>query len=134
MSVGILLITHDDVGSSLLESLKKNFGDLPMPVQVLPIRHEHDPQAFAYHAEQICLALNQGQGVLILTDLFGATPCNIAQTLMENHRVRLIAGVNLPMLVKLLNYPSTDLDTLANKAISGGFQGIFDVNSLLSSG
>ncbi|OQW93192.1 MAG: hypothetical protein BWK79_12440 [Beggiatoa sp. IS2] len=132
MSVGILIITHDDIGTSLLESLKQMLGHLPLPVKVLPIRHENEPLTFCYHAERLFLSLNEGHGVLILTDLFGATPCNIACSLVNNYRVRVVCGVNLPMLVKLMNYPSADLDTLANKALSGGVQGIIDVNSVLN--
>jgi mannose PTS system EIIA component len=132
MSVGVLLITHDDIGSNLLDSLQQMLGALPLPVKVLPIRHENEPLAFCYHAENLCQTLNEGQGVLVLTDLFGATPCNIACSLIPNYRVRVVCGVNLPMLVKIMNYPSADLDTLANKALSGGCQGIFDVNSVYS--
>ncbi|HAI70406.1 MAG TPA: PTS fructose transporter subunit IIA [Gammaproteobacteria bacterium] len=132
MSVGVLLITHDDIGSNLLDSLQQMMGVLPLPVKVLPIRHENEPLAFCFHAENLCQTLNDGQGVLVLTDLFGATPCNIACSLIPNYRVRVVCGVNLPMLVKVMNYPQADLDTLANKALSGGCQGIFDVNSVFS--
>ena len=133
MSVGILLITHDDIGSSLLESLERMLGEtLPLQVKVLPIRHENEPLAFCYHAENLCQSLNEGGGVLVLTDLFGATPCNIACSLIPHSRVRVVAGVNLPMLIKIMNYPSADLDVLANKALSGGCQGVLDVNSVLN--
>lgn len=132
MNVGILLITHDDIGTSLLESLQKMLGrNLPLPVKVLPIRHEDEPLEFCYHADQLCQSLNQGQGVLVLTDLFGATPCNVACSLIPNHRVRVVGGVNLPMLVKLMNYPSTNLDSLVNIALSGGCQGVVDVDKLM---
>ena len=130
MSVGILLITHDDIGSSLLESLQQMMGTLPLAVKVLPIRHENDPLAFRYHAENLCQSLNEGHGVLVLTDLFGATPCNIACSLITNHRVRVVSGVNFPMLLKIMNYPNVDLDTLANHALSGGCQGVLDVNAI----
>lgn len=132
MSVGVLLITHDDIGTSLLESLQQMLGTLPLKVKVLPIRHESEPITFCYHVEKLFLSLNEGHGVLVLTDLFGATPCNIACSLVNNYRVRIVCGVNLPMLVKIMNYPSADLDTLANKALSGGCQGILDVNSVLN--
>ncbi len=132
MSVGVLLVTHDNVGSSLLESLElMREGPLPLPVKVLPIRHENDPVEFSYHAKTICKNLNEGQGVLVLTDLFAATPCNIASELIPHCRVRVVAGVNLPMLVKIMNYYKNDLDTLANIALSGGCQGVLDVNSAL---
>lgn len=132
MSVGVLLITHDDIGSSLLESLRKMMDVLPLPVKVLPIRHENEPLAFCHHAQNICQSLDEGHGVLVLTDLFGATPCNIACHLIPHHRVRIVAGVNFSMLVKIMSYPDADLDTLASKAISGACQGVLDVNSVMS--
>lgn len=132
MSVGVLLVTHDNIGSSLLESLELMWERaLPLPVKVLPIRHENDPEEFSYHAKMICKNLNQGQGVLVLTDLFAATPCRIASDLITNCRVRIVAGINLPMLVKIMNYYDNDLDTLANIAVSGGCQGVLDVNSFI---
>ncbi|MDD2814167.1 MAG: PTS sugar transporter subunit IIA [Thiotrichaceae bacterium] len=133
MSVGVLLITHDDIGTSLVDSLQKMLGHtLPLPVKVLPIRLDSDPLSFCYHVENLYLTLNQGQGVLVLTDLFGATPCNIASSLINNYRVRVVAGVNFPMLIKIMNYPNADLDTLASRAMSGGCQGVLDVNNVLN--
>jgi PTS system ascorbate-specific IIA component len=133
MSVGVLLVTHENIGSSLLESLELIWeGPLPLPVKVLPIRHENDPDEFRYHAEIICKKLNEGQGVLVLTDLLNATPCRIASKLISHCRVRVVAGINLPMLVKIMNYYKYDLDKLANIALSGGCQGVLDVNSVLN--
>ncbi|MCK5663152.1 MAG: PTS mannose transporter subunit IIA [Thiotrichaceae bacterium] len=132
MSVGILLITHDDIGSSLLESLRRILGPtLPLQVKALPIRHDNDPLAFCYHAEIFCRYLNKGSGVLVLTDFFGATPCNIACSLLPHYPVRIISGVNLPMLMKIMNYSSSDLETLAKKAMSGGREGVLNINVLL---
>jgi len=132
MSVGILLITHDDIGSSLLDSLQQMLAGLPMAIKVLPVRHEDEPLEFCYHAERLCDSLNRGQGVLVLTDLFGATPCNIACSLIQNHRVRVVCGVNLPMLIKIMSNPSADLDRLVNIAVSGGCQGVLDINKTIS--
>jgi PTS system ascorbate-specific IIA component len=132
MSVGILLVTHDNIGSSLLESLQKMLGTLPMPVKVLPVHHDSEPTVFRSHVEKLCRSLNQGQGVLILTDLYGATPAMIARSVIGNGRIRMVSGVNLPMLVRLMNYPTTDLDKLANNALIGGRQGILDVNNVLN--
>ncbi len=130
MSVGVLLITHDDIGSSLLESLQKMLGGaLPLTVKVLPIRHENEPLAFCYHAHELCQSLNEGHGVLVLTDLYGATPCSIAKSLIANNRVRVVAGINLPMLVKVMDDAQADLDTMAGRALAGGRQMILDVGS-----
>jgi len=132
MSVGILLVTHNDIGTSLIRSLEEILGTLPLPIKALPIRIEGEPMSYCYHLEQLYMTVNEGHGVLVLTDVFGATPCNIACHLLESYRVRIVCGVNLPMLIKIMNYPSADLDTLANKALSGGTQGIFDVNNILN--
>jgi PTS system ascorbate-specific IIA component len=132
MSVGILLVTHNDIGTSLIYSLEEILGTLPLPIKALPVRIGGEPMSYCYHLEQLYMTVNEGHGVLVLTDIFGATPCNIACHLIENYRVRVVCGVNLPMLIKIMNYPSADLDTLANKALSGGTQGIFDVNKILN--
>lgn len=69
--------------------------------------------------------LDQGEGVLVLTDLYGSTPANVAVALLgEYGRLRVIAGVNLPMLLRALNYASSDLDTVAEKALQGGRGGV----------
>lgn len=133
MSVGVLLITHDGIGTAMIDSLKMIMNhNLPLPIRSLPIRFDVDPLSYCYHAENIVESMNQGKGVLVLTDLFGATPCNVACRLLPNYRVRIVCGVNLPMLVKIMNYPSADLDTLANKALSGGVQGVIDVNQVFN--
>jgi PTS system ascorbate-specific IIA component len=72
------------------------------------------------------LALDQGDGVIVLTDMFGSTPSNIATALTrDNEHVTVIAGVNLPMLVRLMNYPRLSMAQLKDKALSGGREGIF---------
>jgi len=133
MSVGILLVTHNDIGASLLESLQKMLGTLPLPVKVLSVPYGNDSSIFHQHVNRLCQSLNQGDGVLVLTDLHETESSQIACSLLpQTHRIRIVSGVNLPMLVKLMNYPKKDLDTLANSAISGGCQGILDVNSILN--
>lgn len=132
MSVAVLLITHDDIGISLIDSLERMFGQLPLTTKALPIRHECEPLAFCYHAENFCSRLDEGDGVLVLTDLFGATPCNIACSLIHNrYPVRVVAGVNLPMLIKIMNHPKGDLEALAKQALTGGCQGVLDVDQLM---
>ena len=67
--------------------------------------------------------LDQGQGVLVLTDMYGSTPSNIACKL-SNGQVRVVAGINLPMLVRVMNYPALNLPQLADKALTGGHEGV----------
>ncbi len=131
MSVGILLITHDDIGTSLIDTLQQTFKVLPLKIRALSVHQSDDPLILGYHAEILYNGLEEGDGVLVLTDLFAATPCNIACSLLKHYRVRLVSGVNLPMLVKLMNYAKCDLNKLAELALAGGCQGILDVAQLV---
>lgn len=125
MSVGILLITDGQSGPALLRSVGKILGDLPLDCATLTVLNTDNPGQMQHEAEALCDKLDHGQGVLILTDLFGSTPSNIANALCPHPYRRVIAGLNLPMLTRLLNYPDLDLDALAEKAISGGRDGVF---------
>ncbi len=73
--------------------------------------------------------LDQGEGVLALTDLYGSTPCNVVSKLIQQHNLRIVTGLNLSMLIRVMNYPDLDLDELAQKAVSGGREGIRVVGS-----
>jgi PTS system ascorbate-specific IIA component len=73
--------------------------------------------------------LDTGDGVLVFSDIFGATPCNLASKLLVPGRIELVAGANLPMLVRALTYRDRDLDTMIKKAISGGCDGVLHVES-----
>ncbi|EIJ41602.1 phosphotransferase system, mannose/fructose-specific component IIA [Beggiatoa alba B18LD] len=135
MSVGVFLITHDDIGISLIDSLQQMFANkLPLNIKALPVHHNSDPLAFCYYAEEIYASLEEGDGVLVLTDLFGATPCNIAISLLNHYHVKIVAGLNFPMLVKIMShvftFPDATLDTLVDKALTGGCQGVLDVSLL----
>ena len=68
--------------------------------------------------------LDQGQGILILTDLYGSTPSNIAARLLERYNVRIVSGISVPMLLRILNYPDADLDRLAEIAVEGAHNGV----------
>jgi PTS system ascorbate-specific IIA component len=74
--------------------------------------------------------LDQGQGVLVFTDMYGSTPSNIAYSLAQRGRVNVISGINLPMLIRALNYQIMDLDMLTEKAVSGGKEGIICCETL----
>jgi Phosphotransferase system, mannose/fructose-specific component IIA len=122
--VGILLITHDPLGHVLLSTADAILGHCPLPVQVLTVPLDSDPDLTAAEARRLATALDRGAGVLVLTDLYGSTPGNIACRLLEWEQVRVISGVNLPMLLKVCNYAGLNLDALAEKAATGGRDGI----------
>ncbi len=125
MSVGLLLITHDGIGQALLEAAQRMLGGrCPLEAAVLPIGLEADPVQLREAAGRQARDLDRGDGVLVLTDLYGSTPSNIAASLAGRDGVRVVAGLNLPMLVRVLNYAQEDLASLAEKAVSGGSRGI----------
>lgn len=125
MSVGILLITHDQVGHAIFDAARTMLGMCPLKVELCGIRSSDDRDEMLHRARMLASALDGGDGVLILTDIFGATPSNIAQMLLEQaDRRRAVAGLNLPMLIRVLNYPRLSLDELAERALAGGCEGV----------
>ncbi len=125
MSVALLLITHTPFGKATLEATIGTLGTLPLPIKVMDVERDCDVEQARQQAGQLLDELDQGDGVLLLTDLYGATPSNIASSLMEgNHRLILVSGLNLAMLIRVMNYPGEDLPGLAQKAFSGGQSGV----------
>lgn len=124
MSVAILLITHGDIGSALLQTAINVLGVCPIGAEALSAPAGCDPDAVLEQARRHAAELDQGDGVLVLTDMYGATPSNIACRLRGEHAVRVVSGVNLPMLIRVLNYPDLHIDELVHKALSGGRDGI----------
>jgi PTS system ascorbate-specific IIA component len=123
--VGLLLITHNQIGSVLLEAASNMIGMCPLMVDVLAVPADCDPDAMVRRGLRLVDELDSGEGVLILTDIYGSTPSNIAARLADNRRVLAVSGVNLPMLVRVMNYPRLTVAELAAKAESGGRDGIF---------
>ncbi|MFO8002812.1 PTS sugar transporter subunit IIA [Thioalkalivibrio sp.] len=124
MSVGLILITHQHLGETLLQTAHSMLGELPEGCEALAMSQNDDPDAVEAEAMRRLRTLDSGAGVLILTDMFGSTPANVASRLARDQQRRVIAGVNLPMLVRVLNYRDLPLSELVNKAISGGHDGI----------
>ncbi|MEA3242402.1 MAG: PTS mannose transporter subunit IIA [Pseudomonadota bacterium] len=128
MNVGILLITHDNIGAVLLRTAIDVLGICPLPTSTLATPSDCNPERILEDARQAAQELDSGDGVLVLTDLYGATPSNIACRLHRSHELRVVSGVNLPMLIRVLNYPDLDLEELQHKAVSGGHDGILTCN------
>ena len=127
MSVGLLIITHDGIGPSLLGTTSLMLGGCPLNAKLLMASRDSDPVELAQQAHEYINSLDTGDGVLVLTDLYGSTPSNIAHKLREENTIRVIAGLNLSMLIRVLNYPDLSLDELAEKALTGGRDGILEV-------
>ncbi len=100
--IGVLVISHEPLGTALIHCTRHIFGRMPTQLAALDVIPDEDPEK-AYEAARGLLArINDGSGVIVLTDLFGATPSRIAARLADSRRVIVVAGVNLPMLVRVL--------------------------------
>jgi len=125
MSVGLVMVTHGHIGAAMLEVAMRRLGHCPLPVELIQVGGDADPDELREQARRRIEAADQGDGVLVLTDVYGGTPSNVARSLSDGKRVCMIAGLNLPMLIRILNYAHLDAAELAAKAISGGRDGIF---------
>jgi PTS system mannose-specific IIA component len=125
MSVAILIITHREIGHALVNALETTYGDgLPLTLETFEVQADADPDKLLPKLNEIIHKLDRGDGVLILTDLFGSTPSNIAYELQKGTHIRIVTGLNLPMLIRVMNYPSLSLSELTEKAMKGGQAGI----------
>jgi PTS system ascorbate-specific IIA component len=125
----LLLVTHEAIGESLLNVAKTTLDDeLPLPVKTINVAADTDPESIVARIQAELDHISDDKNVLILTDLFGATPCNIAQNLKHENALKIISGLNLPMLLRVLNYPDLSLNELVEKAITGGQEGIRSCN------
>ncbi|HHH49208.1 MAG TPA: PTS fructose transporter subunit IIA [Gammaproteobacteria bacterium] len=124
MTIGVLLVSHGALGEVVLEIAVKTLSVCPLATRVLDVPFDSDPVAMQHTALNLLRELDSGDGVLVLTDMFGATPSNVACTLARQDNVLVVAGLNLPMLIKVFNYPQLELSELAQRAVEGGRQGV----------
>jgi PTS system ascorbate-specific IIA component len=122
--IGILIIAHGTLGESLIHSASHVLGSRPPQLLQIGVTIHDDPQQILPQAIKLVKQLDQGKGVLVLTDVYGATPANIASRLLIPGRVEGVAGVSLPMLVRALTYRAEPLEVMVSKAVSGGIEGV----------
>src|SRR5438874_735912 len=122
--IGILIVSHGAFGESLIHSASHVLGKRPLFLRQLGVTVHDDPDAILPVAEDLIRYLDQGDGVLVMTDIFGATPANIACRLLKPGRIEGIAGVNLPMLIRALTYRAEPLAAVIEKALSGATEGV----------
>ena len=121
--VGILLITHGDIGRSLLNTAKTIVGDIPVAIDTLSVSNLTQPEQLCHIAQGKIRQLDQGAGVLVLTDLYGATPHNIAKKICKVN-ASVVSGLNLSMLLRTINYAHCSLEEMTVVAEEGGHVGI----------
>ena len=127
--VGILIVAHGAFGEALIHCASHVLGKRPAQVLQLGVTVHDDPEAVLPQAQRLVAQLDQGDGVLVLSDILGATPSNIATRLLVRGRVEGVSGVNLPMLIRALTYREEPLATVAEKAMSGGVAGVVHLNT-----
>ena len=125
---GILIIAHTPLASALRDCALHVFPDCATGVQALDVPADEDPETTLANAREVIARLD-ADSVLLLSDVFGATPCNVAQKLNDGVRTRLVVGANLPMLLRSVCYRHEGLDALVTRAQAGGAQGIMPVGS-----
>ncbi|MGH8453635.1 MAG: PTS sugar transporter subunit IIA [Nevskiales bacterium] len=124
MSVSVLLVTHARLGHDLLGTVTEVMGAPPLATDSMEVKRVLDTDALVRQGARLLDRLDTGDGVLILTDAFGSTPSNIANRIAQGRKARVVAGVNLPMLVSVYNYPALDLEAQARNALKSGRDGI----------
>ncbi len=127
MMIGIFLITHGTFGESLIQNVCHVLHKRPLQIAQLGVAAQDDPSDILPLARLLLKEVDTGEGVLVMTDVFGATPGNLALKLIEPGRVEGLAGVNLPMLLRALTYRERGMETLLQKAISGAHDGVIQL-------
>ena len=125
MAVGILLVTHPGIGPALIAVATRLLRQLPLKTEAFEISFDADPDALLPAASAALRRVDDGQGVLVLTALYGATPSTLAAQIARlGTPVRRVSALNLPMLLRVMNYAELDLDELPAVAAAGARNGV----------
>ncbi|MDO8932310.1 MAG: PTS fructose transporter subunit IIA [Rhodocyclaceae bacterium] len=127
--IGLFLVTHTTYGESLIQCACHVLNKRPPQIVQLGVALQDDPLDVLPLAQQLLEIVDTGDGVLVLTDIYGATPANIALKLLQPGRIEGVAGVNLPMLLRALTYRDKDMNTLLTRAVSGGRDGVVNMHN-----
>ena len=124
--IGLLIVTHETLGHAFSSLVSHFFGPCPDNVRLLNVAKDDTPELILTRASALIHEVNQGQGVLILTDIFGATPCNISRKLIQSDDVMMLTGLNAPMMVKAIQYSAlrNDLNALTQEVKEAALHGI----------
>jgi PTS system mannose-specific IIA component len=129
MKNGILIIAHAPLASALRQCVLHVFPDSADKVGVFDVQPHVPPEETLAGARQ-AMALLNAKEVLVLTDILGATPCNVAQKLIDGISSRMVAGVNLPMLLRAVTYSHEALESMVTRAMAGGTQGVISISAM----
>ncbi|GEC96580.1 MAG: hypothetical protein RLZZ220_651 [Pseudomonadota bacterium] len=122
--IGVLLITHGTLGEALVQCVSHVMNRRPAQLMQLGISGQDDPLDALPIARRLVELVDSGSGVLILTDILGATPANTAAKLLEPGRIEGVTGVNVPMLLRVITYRERSIEVLVKKAVAGACEGV----------
>ncbi|MFT5656767.1 MAG: PTS system mannose-specific IIA component [Gammaproteobacteria bacterium] len=127
MTVSLLVITHNQIGQELIDTATCILDNNAFDIHFISVSANLKPQNLGRYADQIKNTLDEldrGSGILILTDIFGATPYNLAHYFATDRNINIVSGINLPMLLRVLSYPQQTLQQLSSTAIEGALKGV----------
>ncbi len=131
--IGVLIVTHGEIGRSLLDSAAQILGEAQPQAATLSVWRQDDPDDLVLRAREILEQIDAGDGVLVLTDIFGATPGNVVSRLLEDGHIEGVSGVSLPMLLRVLTgrhgTQPVALGAVVRRAITGGAEGVVHMNT-----
>ena len=127
--IGVLIVTHGDIGTSLLTSANQILGSEQKQVATLSVWRADDLDDLVLRARELMESLDSGDGVLVLTDIFGATPGNVVSRLLQDGRIEGVSGASLPMLLRVLTSRNGSVAGAVKRALSGGAEGVVHMNS-----
>jgi PTS system ascorbate-specific IIA component len=127
--IGVLLVTHGQIGASLLESASQILDAAPRLTATLGVSRADDPDDLVLRARRLVKQLDEGDGVLILTDIFGATPGNVIVRLLQDGRIEGVSGLSLPMLLRVLTSRDGSVSAAVQRALTGGADGVVHMNT-----
>ena len=128
--IGILIISHGTLGESLIHCASHVLNKRPPRLRQLGVTAQDNPLLLLPQARALVKELDDGDGVLILSDIYGGSPSNMAAKLLSPGKVEGVAGVSLPMLIRALTYRDKSLQTIVTKAVSGGCDGVVRIPAL----
>jgi PTS system mannose-specific IIA component len=127
--IGVLVVTHGSIGEALLTSAAQILGAPQQQAATLSVWRQDDPDDLVLRARELLETLDAGDGVLVITDIFGATPGNVVSRLLQDGRVEGVSGASLPMLLRVLTKRNGSLSSAVQRALSGGAEGVVHMNS-----
>lgn len=127
--IGILLLTHAPLGQAFIDAATHVFRVRPEHLEAIDVVADQDPAEVRRQACQAIQRLDDGSGVLVITDVMGGTPSNCTLQLNEPGHVEVIAGISLPMLLRAITYRSDTLDVVVEMALAGGQSGAVRVDN-----